>query len=61
MQLERSDPEILGVLGHQQILQLFVHVGGVLVDLRKAVVDVAADLCAQGVELSWKIVLCCRF
>jgi hypothetical protein len=61
MQLERSDPEILGVLGHQQILQLLVRVGGVLVDLRKVVVDVAADLCGQGRELSWKIVLCCRF
>jgi hypothetical protein len=48
MQLERSGPAILGVPGHQQLLQLLVLIGGVLVDLHKAVVDVAADLRGQG-------------
>ena len=48
MLLERSCPAILGVPGHQQALQLLVRVGGILVDLHKAVVDVAADLCGQG-------------
>ncbi len=63
MQLEHSGPAIFGVPGHQQALQLLVCIGGVLVDLCKAVVDVAADLRelrADG-RISWKIGLCCRF
>ena len=48
MQLERSSPAVLGVPGHQQALQLLVCVGGVLIDLHEAVVDVAADLSGQG-------------
>ncbi len=50
MQLEPSGPAIFGVTGHQQALQLLVYVGDVLVDLCKAVVDVAADLRGQGSE-----------
>ena len=35
---------------HKQRLQLLVGVGGVLVDLRQAVVDAAADVGGQGGE-----------
>jgi len=48
MQLKRSSPAVLGVPGHQQALQLLVCVGGVLVDLHEAIVDVAADFRGQG-------------
>ncbi len=48
MKLKRSSPAVLGVPGHKQALQLLVCVGGILVDLHEAVVDVAADLRGQG-------------
>jgi hypothetical protein len=47
-QLQRSGPAVLGVSGHQQGFQLLVCVGGVLLDLLEAVVDVTADLHGQG-------------
>jgi hypothetical protein len=50
MQLERSGPAVHGVPGHKQCLQLLVGVLGVLVDLRQAVVDAAADVGGQGGE-----------
>jgi hypothetical protein len=48
MQLECSGPAVHGVPGHQHLLQLLVRVVGVLVDLRQAVVDAAADVRGQG-------------
>ncbi len=50
MQLERSGPAVHGVPGRKQRLQLLVGVLGVLVDLRQAVVDAAADVGGQGGE-----------
>ncbi len=50
MQLERSGPEVHGVPGHKQCLQLLVGVLSVLVDLRQAVVHAAADVRGQGGE-----------
>ena len=43
-------PAVHGVSRHKQRLQLLVGVGGVLVDLRQAVVDAAADVGGQGGE-----------
>ncbi len=57
MQFERSGPTVHGVARHQQRLQLFVGVGGVLVDLRQAVVDAAADVGGQGGE---EVIVFCR-
>jgi hypothetical protein len=48
MQLECSGPAVHGVPGHQHLLQLLLRVVGVLVDLRQAVVDAAADVRGQG-------------
>jgi hypothetical protein len=48
MQLKRSGPAVHGESGHQQLLQLLVRVVGVIVDLRQAVVDAAADVREQG-------------
>ena len=39
---------VQGVSRHKQRLQLLVGVGGVLVDLRQAVVDAAADVGGAG-------------
>ncbi len=50
MKLERSGPAIQGVPGHKQRLQLLVGVRGILVDLRQAVVDAAADVGGEGEE-----------
>ena len=50
MQFERSGPVVHGVTRHQQRLQLLVGVLGVLVDLRQAVVDAAADVGGEGGE-----------
>ncbi len=50
MQLECSGPAVHGVPGHKQRLQLLVGVRGVLVDLRQAVVDAAANVGGQGGE-----------
>ncbi len=47
---ERSGPAVPGVACHQQRLQLLVGVGCVLVDLRQAVVDTAADVGGEGGE-----------
>ncbi len=57
MQFERSGPAVHGVTRHKQRLQLLVGVGGVLVDLRQAVVDAAADVCGQGGE---QVIVLCR-
>jgi hypothetical protein len=57
MQLERSGPVVHGVPGQQQCLQLFVGVLGVLVYLRQAVVDAAADVRGQGGE---QVIVFCR-
>ncbi len=50
MQLECCGPAVHGVPGHKQCLQLLVGVLGVLVNLRQAVVDAAADVRGQGGE-----------
>ncbi len=50
MKLERSGPTVHRVPGHKQRLQLLVGVRGVLVDLRQAVVDAAADVSGEGGE-----------
>jgi hypothetical protein len=47
MQLERSGPAVHGVSGHKQRLQLLIGVCSVLVDLRQAVVDAAANVGGQ--------------
>ncbi len=57
MQCERSGPAVHGVARHQQRLQLLVGVGGVLVDLRQAVVDVVADVGGEGGE---QVIVFCR-
>jgi hypothetical protein len=50
MQFERSGPAVPGLARYKQRLQLLVGVGGVLVDLRQAVVDTAADVGGEGGE-----------
>ena len=50
MQFERSGPAVPGVACHKQRHQLLVGVGGVLVDLRQAVVDAATDVGGEGGE-----------
>ncbi len=50
MKLERSGPAVHGVSRPKQRLQLLKGVRGVLVDLRQAVVDAAADVGGQGGE-----------
>ncbi len=50
MQLERSGPAVHGLPGHKQRLQLLVGVRSVLVYLRQAVVDAAANVGGQGGE-----------
>ncbi len=50
MQLERSGPAVHGVPGHKQCFQLLVGIRGVLIYLRQAVVDAAADVRGQGGE-----------
>jgi hypothetical protein len=57
MQLECFGPAVHGVPGHQQGFQLLVRVGVVLVDLRQAVVDAAADFRGQGRE---QVIVFCR-
>ena len=57
MQHECSSPAVHGIPGHQQGLQLLVGVLGVLVDLRQAVVDAAADAGGQGGE---QVIVFCR-
>jgi hypothetical protein len=50
MQFERSGPVVHGVSRHKQRLQLLVGVLGVLVDVRQAVIDAAADVGGEGGE-----------
>ncbi len=50
MQLERSGPAVHGGPGHQQRLKLRESVLSVLVYLRQAVIDAAADVRGQGAE-----------
>ncbi len=57
MKFERSGPTVHRVPGHKQRLQLLVGVRGVLVDLRQAVVDAAADVGGEGGE---QVIVFCR-
>ncbi len=50
MQSKRSGPAVPGVARYKLRLQLLVGVGGILVDLRQAVVDTAADVGGEGGE-----------